>query len=268
MISIITSVYNGKRFIEFCIKTVIEQRCPDIEHIIIDGLSTDGTVEIIKRYAEKYTHIQWVSEKDKGQSDAMNKGIAMARGEILGFLNVDDFYEPNVLNRVTELFKTLREPALLVGNCNVLDDDGKIAEINRPARLKITDLMMGWTINPYPINPSQYFYHKSLHNRIGLYDVNEHYTLDIDFLSRAVQAAHVKYVDEVWGNYRKIAGTKTVCDIDNGKCFERFAAMLEKYRIQLPLLQRLEVGLRRLGNRRFRGLNLNMKRFFSSWTKH
>jgi glycosyltransferase involved in cell wall biosynthesis len=251
LISIITPVFNGLHFIEFCIQNVIGQKCPEVEHIIVDGGSTDGTVEIIKRYADQYPHIRWVSEKDKGQSDAMNKGISMAKGEILGFLNADDFYESNVLNRVMKIFKTLPEPSLLVGNCNVLNDDGKVAEVNRPARLKITDLMMGWAINPYPINSSQYFYHKSLHDKIGPYDVNEHYTLDIDFLSRAVQTAHVRYISEIWGNYRKIAGTKTVCDIDNGKCDDRFMAMLEKYRQQLPLLQRLEVLVRRTFNRWF-----------------
>ena len=66
MISIITPVYNNKRFIEFCIKNVIEQNCPEVEHIIVDGGSTDGTAEIIKQYADQYPHIRWVSEKDEG----------------------------------------------------------------------------------------------------------------------------------------------------------------------------------------------------------
>ena len=88
MLSIITPVLNGEQFIESCIKVVIDQSCPDCEHIIIDGNSKDRTVEIIKHYASKYSHIRWISENDKGQSDAMNKGIRMARGEIIGILNV------------------------------------------------------------------------------------------------------------------------------------------------------------------------------------
>jgi glycosyltransferase involved in cell wall biosynthesis len=244
MISIITPVYNGKRFIEFCIKNVIEQNCPEAEHIIVDGGSTDGTVEIIKHYADQYSHIRWISEKDKGQSDAMNKGIAMAKGEILSCLNVDDYYEPNVLYRVSELFAGLPKPSLLVGNCNIWDDEGKISLVNRPAKLRITDLVLKRRINICPLNPAAYFYHKSLHDKIGLYDINEHYTLDIDFICRAVQSAHVRYVDEIWGNYRMIAGTKTVRDKQNGTCSARYSRVMEKYRKQLPLSQRIEVGVR------------------------
>ena len=103
-LSIITPVFNGIRFIESCIINVIEQNCRGLEHIIIDGGSSDGTVDVIRAYAKRYGHIKWISEKDKGQSDAMNKGIRMAQGDILGFLNVDDFYEPNVLCRIIEYF--------------------------------------------------------------------------------------------------------------------------------------------------------------------
>ena len=245
MLSIITPVYNGKRFIEFCIKNVIEQDCSDAEHIIVDGGSTDGTVEIIKEYAEKYPHIRWVSEKDRGQSDAMNKGIAMARGEILGFLNADDYYEPKVFDRVVEIFKTLPEPSLLVGNCKVLDNDGSVKWVNKPSSLKLNDLLIGNEAkNPFPVNPSAYFYHKLLHNKIGLYDVHEHFTMDIDFLLRAVQSvATVKYIDETFGNFLYIEGTKTFSDAQSGQINTRFYKLLRKHRKQLPLLQQIRVGL-------------------------
>ena len=246
LLSIITPVLNNKRFIESCILNVIEQDCPKMEHIIIDGESTDGTLEIIKAYAERHTHIRWISEKDKGQSDAMNKGVRMAQGNILGFLNVDDFYEKNVLNRIVELFKTLPEPSLLVGNCYRWNDAEEIHEENKPAKLNITDLMLVWRINPFPVNPSQYFYHKSLHETIGPYKVEEHFTLDIDFLIRAVQAAHVTYLDEFWGNYRFIEGTKTFQDTQNNLCTRRFASTLNEYRKQLALHLRILIAIKRL----------------------
>lgn len=238
MISIITPVYNGERFIENCIKVVIEQNCPDREHIIIDGGSTDETVEIIKQYAENYPHIRWISEKDRGQSDAMNKGIAMAKGDILAILNVDDFYEPNVLNRVLNIFKDLPEPTLLVGNCNIRDDNDRITKVNKPSRLKLEDLLVGSTKNPFPANPSAYFYHTSLHKIIGLYKVDEHYAMDLDFILKAVKYANVKYVDETWGNFRLIKGTKTFNNILTGQNRESKKLIYELYRKEFPLIKR------------------------------
>src|SRR5208283_3867853 len=141
-----------------------------------------------------------------------NKGIAIARGPIICFLNVDDFYEPGVLNRVLPYLKELPEPGLLVGNCNVWRDDETLWFVNKPAKIRIADLLLGPEVNPWPINPSQYFYHASLHKKIGPYKVDEHYALDLDFILKAVRVAKVRYVDESWGNYRFIEGTKTFED--------------------------------------------------------
>ncbi|MUL39027.1 glycosyltransferase family 2 protein [Gloeocapsopsis dulcis] len=245
MISVITPVYNGEKYIEDCIKVVVDQNCSNIEHIIVDGGSTDATVDIIKSSAQNYPHIRWISEKDRGQSDAMNKGIAMAKGNIIAILNVDDFYEPNVLNHISAIFEKLPEPALLVGNCNILDDDNNLKRINRPKRLKITDLLVGYNINPFPFNPSAYFYHKSLHEQVGFYEVDEHYAMDVDFLLKAVQVAHVKYVDEIWGNYRQISGTKTVNDINSGQNAIRLRQLMQKYLQKLPLYKQWLVAVKR-----------------------
>lgn len=239
-ISIITPVYNGEKFIEFAMQNIIKQNCNNLEHIIVDGNSTDNTIEIVKKYALKYPHIRWISEKDNGQSDAMNKGIKMAGGEILSFLNADDYYEPNVLNRVIELFSNLPEPSFLVGNCNVWDEQG-LRGVNKPKRLEFTDLLLGRTINSYPVNPSAYFYHTSLHKKAGMYDVEEHYALDYDFLFRAAQIAKMHYVDETWGNMRVIQGTKTSADSQSGKGAIRVHRLIRTYRKQLPLFKRLKV---------------------------
>lgn len=242
MISVITPVYNGKPYIESCIINVIEQACPDAEHIIVDGGSTDGTVDIIKHYADRYKHIRWVSEKDKGQSDAMNKGIRMADGDILGFLNVDDYYEPGALNGAFNLMKAFPEPTLLVGNCTMWGDDGRFLGINKPAYLELVQLLTGdESIFPFPINPSAYFYHKSLHDRIGMYDTNEHYTLDLDFILRAAMHLKPVYIDKDFGNFRYIKGTKTFEDIQGNTGEKRFKKLIEKYRRMLPMGKRLKI---------------------------
>lgn len=243
MISIITPVYNSEHFIEACIKAVIAQACPDVEHIIVDGGSTDQTVKIIQTYAEKYPHIRWISEKDQGQSDAMNKGILMAKGEIIGFLNADDYYEPNVLNRVSQLFAEMPEPSFVAGNCNIRNEDSVLLEVNKPTKLKLYQLLMGCSKHPFPYNPSAYFYHTSLHDKVGLYEVKEHYAMDLDFILRAVQAANVKHIDETWGNFVYHSAAKTFNSNSSGQNRARAQKLFRTYRKRLPLLQRWLVAL-------------------------
>ena len=261
MLSIITPVFNGEAHIQTCISNIINQNCPDMEHIIIDGGSTDNTVEIIKLFANRYTHIRWVSEKDNGQSDAMNKGLEIAKGEIIGFLNADDYYEQGTLNRILEIFKVLPEPGLLVGNCNVLDENGKLLYINRPSKLLLKDILSG---NPFPVNPSSYFYHKSLHSIIGKFATLEDYAMDVDFLLRAVQVAHTRYVNEVWGNFLFYAGTKTYDDMQSDLAFKRLKELFRKYRKNLDPFSRFQSQIKflifEIGRsciRRLRSLQIN-----------
>jgi glycosyltransferase involved in cell wall biosynthesis len=245
-LSIITPVFNGSHLISSSITNVVEQIIgTKIEHIIVDGGSSDGTVEIIQRYAENYPHIRWVSEADNGQSDAMNKGIRMARGSIVGFLNVDDYYEPSILNRVIEQFSNLTRPALLVGACNVWDEEGRLLFVNRPKKMKLHNLLLGFEHHPWPVNPSAYFYHKELHELIGPYKVDEHYALDLYFILRAVQVANVTYIDEIFGNYRLLPGTKTFTDIAAGKNRERSMNILASYESSLRFPWRLMFPLYR-----------------------
>lgn len=244
MLSIITPVFNSERFIAACIEGVIAQHCSQVEHIIVDGGSTDRTVDIIQQYADRYPHLRWRSEPDRGQSDAMNKGIVMAKGHVIGLLNVDDSYEPNVLNTIVDRFKRLPEPTLLVGNCNVWDDAGNLLEVNKPRKLRLFDLVTGLNIHPYPCNPAAYFYHASLHQKIGFYDLTDHYSMDLEFLLRAVQIANVVYVDQVLGNYRRLEGTKTVNDMKNGQTNERVMRLLKHYRKDLSFLQQTQLALR------------------------
>lgn len=239
MISIITPVYNGIAHIESCLKVVIDQQCDNVEHIIADGGSKDGTAEILAQYAERYAHIRYISEQDKGQSDAMNKGLKMAKGDIVGILNVDDYYEPGVLQRIEKKFESLPKLSFLVGNCNVRNSEGDLVYINKPKKLKLTQLLKGWRINPHPVNPIAYFYHKALHDEIGPYNVDEHYAMDLEFIYRVVQVANLHYVDEIWGNYIQLPESKTQTDKARGESSDRAEAVRIKFRQQLSPLRRI-----------------------------
>jgi glycosyltransferase involved in cell wall biosynthesis len=244
-ISVITPVYNGEDHIEACLQNVVNQRCPFAEHVLVDGCSTDKTIDIIQAYAKRYPHIHWISEEDKGQYEAMNKGITLAKSEIISFLNADDYYEPGVLNRVLELFKNLCEPTLLVGNCNIIGDRSLFSfpRVNKPSKLGVKDLLIGREVNPFPCNPSAYFYHKSLHEKVGYYTLP--IAEDLDFIFRALQATNTVYINETWGNFRLRAGTKTFEDIRSGKALARWNEIYEKYMKCLPLLERWQVYLLR-----------------------
>ncbi|MBD3245684.1 MAG: glycosyltransferase [Candidatus Omnitrophica bacterium] len=241
-VSIVTPARNSARFIEGCILNVAAQDCTGIEHVIIDGASSDATVSIIREYADRYPHIRWRSEHDRGPGDALNKGISLARGPVVGLLMADDFYEQGVLARVREVFEPLPSPALAVANCRVWGKDGKVLYVNRPERLRLSDLLLGWKVHQIPVNPSAYFYHKELHQRIGLF--TDAPDFDIDFIFRAVQAAYVVYVDEIWGNFRRLPGSVYQRELESGMAQVRRQATMRRYRRCLSLREKIRFPFR------------------------
>ena len=272
-LSIITPVYNGEKFISGCIESVAAQNCAGIEHVIVDGGSTDGTVLILVEKAKAYPHIRWISERDRGQSDALNKGLGMARAEYIGILNVDDFYEPGALSSVAKIIKTLTGPRFIVGACNVLTTDDKLLDVNRPSVLKFENFMVDYEAWPFPYNPSAYFYPKAVHDAVGPYNVEEHFSMDFEFILAVVQAIEPLYIDAVLGNFRFIPGTKTFNSFTEGSsetkkrkiCVAAWKRAPFKTKLRVAFLwmshrpYRLKVVYRKLG-RRCRRMFRSMKR--------
>ncbi len=175
-ISIITPSFNQGKFIEKTIKSVINQNYQNYEHIIVDGGSTDETLDILKKYKDKITYI---SENDNGQVDAINKGIKMASGEIISFINSDDYYLPNVFKSIYEKFKN-PDVFWLTGDSIIVDEDDK--EIHRLIRFykksirNINSICVLYFTN-FICQPST-FWRKNFYNSIGFFDEELSYVFD------------------------------------------------------------------------------------------
>src|SRR5262245_11033457 len=125
LVSIVTPSYNQGRYIEATIQSVLEQDYHHLEYLVLDGGSTDQTLTVLQRYEDR---LLWISEKDRGQADAINKGFRLAQGQILGWLNSDDTYLPGTIRRVVDYFQTRRDVGMVYGEGYHVDASGKIIE--------------------------------------------------------------------------------------------------------------------------------------------
>lgn len=210
--SIITPTFNARGFVAACIDNVANQGDVVLEHIIADGGSTDGTVELIEELRRRHPHLRLLPGPDRGQSDAMNKATAAATGEVIGILNADDFYEPEAVKRGVATLAKVGQPALVCGDCRMLNKAGQTIQINRPKDLSPEAFLQNSWMFPLPINPAAYFYTRDVHGIVGGYDVDDSHAMDCGFLLTAAERVKMIYVPELWGNFRFIPGAKTFED--------------------------------------------------------
>lgn len=200
-ISILTPSYNSEKYIERAINCVLDQDYPDFEHIVVDGNSTDNTVEIL----QKYPHLRWVSEKDRGQSDAMNKAFNMSTGEIIVYLNADDEFSPGVFKTVAGFFQGNPSKDLVVGDLMV-DFGYKKDIVSSP--IEYHKILLHFKY-PFPYNPVAYFYRRKVQEELGPFSLDNHYAMDYEFLLRAFANYEIGKVDKVFGIFNNFRDNKT-----------------------------------------------------------
>lgn len=207
-ITIITPSYNQGEFLEECIKSILAQNYPNLEYIIIDGGSSDNTLEVIKKY-EKYIDY-WISEKDKGQSHAINKGLEIATGDIINWLNADDFYVENTLHKVAQIFQE-KKVLCVCGKCQVLENPNTPKHITNGTDIYKNNLAktVGWARTDQPAT----FYHRDAIEKMGLLDEELHYLMDRDWWVKFLLhfgLESILKIDDILVNFRLHEASKTV----------------------------------------------------------
>lgn len=203
LVSIVTPSYNQGKYIRQTIESVLNQNYPNIEYIIIDGGSTDDTLMILKEYEGKITYI---SEADKGQADAINKGFKMAKGEIVAWLNSDDVYEPGAIRKAVELFEVNPHIGLIYGEGYIIDEIGrKIKRFGNTIEFNLWVLLYVWD---YIMQPTTFF-RKTILETVGYLDISKNWIMDWDLWIRVALKYDIMYSPEFLACSREYHGTKT-----------------------------------------------------------
>ena len=207
-VSIVTPSYNQGQFIEETIRSVLLQGYPDLEYIIIDGGSTDGSVDIIRKYEPWLAY--WVSEPDKGQADAINKGWRIAKGEIVGWLNSDDMYAPGAAWIAIDFLEKHRDVVLIYGDCNIIDEQGQLILTKRSREFNLAKEICSPSLIPQPTA----FFRRIVFEQVGLLDADLHYAMDYDFWTRISLKFQICHIPRVIANFRKHIGSKSVSQME------------------------------------------------------
>jgi glycosyltransferase involved in cell wall biosynthesis len=203
LVSIVTPSYKQGQFLEETIRSVLLQGYPNLEYIIIDGGSTDGSVEIIRRYESRLAY--WVSEPDGGQSEALNQGFARTSGAILGWLNSDDRFRPGAIASAVTAFAANPQAGVVYGDCIEIDETGKHL---RNYKARAFDLRRQLVAQMIP-QPAAFF-RRTVWEKVGPLRTDLHYTMDRDFWNRTALEFPIVHVSVLLAEMRMHASSKTV----------------------------------------------------------
>jgi hypothetical protein len=205
LVSIITPSFNHAPYIRDTIESVLAQNYPLVEHIVMDGGSSDGTVDILREYGERYPdRFRWVSEPDQGQSDALNKGIGLARGEFLGWQNSDDYYYPNVFEAPLSFLASHPDIALVYSDIHFVEMDGSPSRTINAGQYSYTRLLGGF----YIFNQGAFFRRAAI-EQAGGFNIALHYAMDLEMWLRLGRHCQFHYMPGVRGAFRQLPSAKS-----------------------------------------------------------
>lgn len=224
-ISIITTNFNTDKYLEKTIKSVLGQKGDfGLEYIITDGGSIDNSLEIIKKYNKEVKEGKWgkhitykyISEKDKGQSDGINKGLKMATGDIVAFLNADDLYTEGALEKVVTYFKENPDCMWLTGYCKIIDENGKQIKkyITEYKNRKLRKFTFEQLLIEDCISQPATFWRKELLEEVGYIDEGLHYSMDQDLWARFAKKYRLHLIKDYLACFRFTPDTKTGSSIE------------------------------------------------------
>jgi glycosyltransferase involved in cell wall biosynthesis len=202
-VSIVTPSFNHARYIEATIRSVLDQHYPNLQYLVMDGGSTDGTVEILRRYGD---HLQWTSEKDNGQADAIRRGFERAGGEIIAWLNSDDVYKPGCIEAAATYLADHPEIAVVYGDAEFIRADGSVicpcANSEPFSRHRLRHY------SDYVVQPSTFF-RRSAYEAVGGVDPALHWSMDYDLWLKLAEKYDFAYVRQCWSQYRWLGDNKS-----------------------------------------------------------
>ncbi len=197
LVSVITPSFNQVHFLEETIQSVLGQDYPQIEYIIVDGGSTDGSVDMIKKYEGRLAW--WISEQDQGQTDAINKGFAHSKGEVLAWINSDDTYNPRAVGQAVKYLIENPDVAMVYADCNFINEAGRVIGKFNSKQTDYRRLREGYVHIPQ----QTMFFRAKYWQELGPLDPSFYFAMDYDLWTRIASKAPIKYLTgQTWANFR------------------------------------------------------------------
>lgn len=207
-VSIVTPSFQQAGYLEHALRSVLEQGYPRLEYIVIDGASTDGSLEILRRYADRLAAC--VSEPDRGQTDALNKGFARATGDILAWLNADDVYRPGAVREAVDFLVDNPDVGMVYGDADFIDSQGHVIGRFPAAQTDYRRLRHGYVHIPQPTA----FFRASWWHQVGPLDPSFYFAMDYDLWVRIAAVAPIRHLHRTWAAFRLHQDAKTLAAAD------------------------------------------------------